>query len=198
MPHLAWFFFFFFKSSLTSTSYHWSSFMQIINAKASNISVSSHRFECNLPLRRCIPCGEKWPLQYLPDWGSWPLPGFQQYLTHHGPNEVGPEQGFWNMQVREQHLHWEKPTGWGGAYGWKAPPWQLNKFLPKEAALPINLAKSNWNRYDNWNLKSAKDTFVNHREGGQRKPLGSYQLQPSGLMCSCSTLLALKRHSVSL
>lgn len=172
--------------------------MQIIYANDFNISVSSHRFEYNLPLRRCIPCGEKWPLQYLQDWSSWPLRGFQHHLAHHGSDGVSPEQGVWNMQVRDQYLHWKSPLEGGRVYGWKAPPWQLNEFLPKEAALAINLAKSNWNRYDNWNLKSAKDTFVNHREGGQGKPLGSYQLQPSCLMCSCSTLLALKRHSVSL
>lgn len=140
-------------SSLISTSYHWSSFVQTFSAKESNISVWFHRFEYNLPLCRCIPCGEKWPLQHLPDWGSWPLPSFQQYPAHHEPDVEGSGCKFWNLQVRDQHPLWGQSLERGRASSY--PSWQLNGFLPKEVALPINLTKTTRNRYDNWNFKSA-------------------------------------------
>ena len=66
---------------------------QISYAKASNISVSPHRFEHNLPLRRCVPCGEKRSLQHLQDGGCRPLQGFQQHPAHHGPDGASPERG---------------------------------------------------------------------------------------------------------
>lgn len=100
-------------SSLISTSYHWSSFVQTFYAKVSNISVWFHRFEYNLPLCRCIPCGEKWPLQHLTDWGSWPLPSFQQHPAHHEPDVEGSGCKFWNLQVRDQHSLWGQSTGKG-------------------------------------------------------------------------------------
>ena len=147
---------------------------QMIHAEESNLFVSLHRSEYNLPIRRCIPCGEEWSLQHLEDWGRWPLQSLQQHAAHHGPDGSGPEHRVWDLQVRDQHGAQKKAGGLGpggGASTRKAPPRQLNGWLPEESAPPINLATSIWNPYDSWNWRPALETFVNHGGVAGRRPL---------------------------
>lgn len=75
------------EPTLKQTSYP----SRITYVKDSNTSASSRRFEHNLPIRRGIPCGEKWPLQHLADGGRGPVQGFQQHPAHHGPDAESAE-----------------------------------------------------------------------------------------------------------